>query len=79
MTTSWSLVTKGRIVEAVRTHATGTLLAVVALTVGLAALIVAVWGRRLSWQPGETTLAGLAVVLAVTVVGEWIVRLCLNQ
>ncbi len=58
-----------------RTHASGTLLALVALVVGLAATIVAVRGRRLSWQPGETTLAVLAVAMAATVVGEWIVRL----
>ena len=75
MTTSWSLVTKGQVAEAARTHASGTLLALVALVVGLAATIVAVRGRRLSWQPGETTLAVLAVAMAATVVGEWIVRL----
>lgn len=75
MTTSWSLVTKGRVVEAVRTHATGTLLALVALVGALAALVVAARGIRLSWLPGDSALAALAVVLAAAVVGEWIVRL----
>jgi uncharacterized membrane protein len=75
MTTSWSLATQGRVVEAVETHAVGTLLAFAALVVGMTATVVAVRGRRLSWQPGDTTLAGLSVTLAALVVGEWIVRL----
>jgi len=75
MTTSWSLVTHGRLADAARTHASGTLLALVALVVGLIAVIVAVQGKRLAWQPGETTLALGGVALALLVVAEWIFRL----
>jgi hypothetical protein len=75
MTTSWALATHGRLVDAVRTHATGTLLAFAALVVGLASTIVAARGRRLAWQGDETIAAGLAVALAGLVLCEWIVRL----
>jgi hypothetical protein len=75
MTTSWSLVTHGRFADAARTHASGTLLALVALVVGLAAVIVAVAGKRFSWQPGETTLAIGGIALTLLVIAEWIVRL----
>ncbi len=75
MTTSWALVTKGRALDALATHATGTLLAVVALVVGLGAIIVAVQGKRLAWQPGETTVAGASLVLTGLVLFEWIFRL----
>lgn len=75
MTTSWALATHGRVWEALETHATGTLLAIAALVVGLAATLVAVGGRRLSWQPNENVLAGLAVIVAVLVLVEWTLRL----
>ncbi len=75
MTTSWALVTRGRPVEAFKTHASGTLLAIVALVTGLGATIVAARGRRLSWQPTEATVAVMAVVLAGVVIVEWILRL----
>jgi hypothetical protein len=75
MTTSWSLATHGQIVDAARTHASGTLLALVALVVGLTAVIVALQGKRLAWQPGETALAIGGVALALLVVAEWIFRL----
>jgi hypothetical protein len=75
MTTSWSLATHGRFADAVRTHASGALLALTALVAGLAAVIVAVQGRRPAWQPRETTLAIGGVALVLLVVAEWIVRL----
>ncbi len=75
MTTSWALVTKGRPIDALSTHVTGTLLALVALVVGLGATIVAVRGRRLAWQPGETAAAVGALVLAGLVLFEWMFRL----
>ena len=75
MTTAWALATRGRLADAVRTHVAGTLLALGALVVGLAATIVAARGRRLAWQPAETTVAGLAVLLAGLVLFEWMIRL----
>ena len=75
MTTSWALATRGRLAAALRTHVAGTLLASVALVVGLGATITAAWGRRLAWQPAETTVAALAMVLVGLVLFEWIFRL----
>lgn len=75
MTTAWAHFTHGRLADALRTHAAGTLLAVVALVVALAALVVAVRGRRLAWQPRETTIAGLAVTVAGAVLFEWTLRM----
>lgn len=75
MTTSWALVTKGRPLDALATHVTGTLLALVALVVGLGATIVAVRGKRLAWQPGEAAAAIGALVLTGLVLFEWMFRL----
>ncbi len=75
MTTSWALATHGLAREAIQTHATGTLLALLALVVGLASSIVAISGRRLSWQPNENLLAGLSVIIAGLVLLEWTLRL----
>jgi len=75
MTTAWAHFTHGRLADALRTHAAGTLLAVVALVVALGALIVAARGKRLSWQPGQRAIAGLAVALAGVVLFEWAFRL----
>jgi Protein of unknown function (DUF2752) len=75
MTTSWALATRGHLADALRTHVAGTLLAVTALVVGLGATITAARGRRLAWQPGDTTLAVLGVVLVGLILVEWIFRL----
>ena len=75
MTTSWAHFAHGRPVDAVKTHASGTLLAVVALTVGLGALVVAASGRRLAWQPSQTTLAAMVAAMAGMILLEWVVRL----
>jgi hypothetical protein len=75
MTTSWSLAMHGRLSDAVRTHASGTLLAAVALVAGLATIGVAARGRTWSWLPGETAVALVALVLAGLVLVEWILRL----
>lgn len=75
MTTSWCLATHGRLADAAQTHASGTLLAIAALIVGLAAMIVAAQGKKLAWQPGDNTLAIAGIGLALLVIGEWIVRL----
>ena len=75
MTTSWALFTQGRPLDALSTHATGTLLAIVALVTGLGAIIVAVQGKRLAWQPGEAMAAGMGLVIAGLVLCEWVFRL----
>lgn len=75
MTTSWCLATHGRLVDAVRTHATGTLLALAALVAGLVCVIVAARGKRLTWQPGETAIAAVSMAFVGIVICEWIVRM----
>ncbi len=75
MTTAWANVTHGRIVDAVRANGVGTLLVAVALATVAVSLNIAVRGRRLAWQPGESTIAGLAVGLVTLMLLEWAVRL----
>jgi hypothetical protein len=74
MTTAWANATHGRLADALRANASGTLLAGVALVVAAWALIVAVRGKTLAWHPGETAIAGLAVSLTGLVLCEWAVR-----
>ena len=78
MTTSWALATKGQFREAFATHVSGTLLALLALAAGFVASIVAVQGKRLSWQPRSGALAVGAVGLALLTLGEWIMRLAMR-
>jgi Ca2+/H+ antiporter len=75
MTTSWAHFTHGQLSDALRVSATGTLLAGVALAVGVAASVVAVRGRRVTWQPRETQVAVAALALAGVILFEWVVRL----
>ena len=75
MTTAWTHLAQGRPVEAMRTHATGTLLAIATLVAAGFALAMGVFGKRLAWQPGETTIAGLAVVMVALILCEWTWRL----
>jgi hypothetical protein len=78
MTTAWAHVAHGQWSAAVRTHVSGTVLAILAAPIALAALVAAVGGRESSWVPDEVMLAGVAVALAGAVVSEWLVRLTLN-
>jgi hypothetical protein len=75
MTTAWANAAQGRWREALEAHVMGTLLAGVALAVAVWLLIIAVRGRRLSWQPGETAIAAASVALAGLVLCEWALRL----
>jgi hypothetical protein len=75
MTTSWAFATHGRLADALRANASGTLLALVTVTVSAGAIGVAVRGKRLAWQPGETVIVGLATCLVGLVLVEWAFRL----
>jgi uncharacterized protein DUF2752 len=75
MTTSWAHFTHGRLADALRVSATGTLLAGVAFVVGVTASVVAVRGRQVAWQPRETQVAVAALALAGVILFEWAVRL----
>ena len=50
------------------------MLAAVAMAVAGWMLALAIRGRPLVWQPGETTIAVTAVALTGLMVGEWVVR-----
>ena len=75
MTTSWAHFTHGRIAEALDANAAGTLLAGMALVTGTTAVVVAVRGRRVAWQPRETQVAVAALAVAGVILCEWAVRL----
>ncbi len=77
MTTSWAYATHGQLAAALRTHASGTLLALAA-AIGA---VVSLWAAaRGAWPLGQLGETGIVVIVALTaalVLGEWIVRLCL--
>ncbi len=75
MTTAWSCFSQGLWLQAMRVHATGTLLAAMALITGVSAVAIAVRGKWPAWQPRETTVAMVAVVTAGLVFLEWVIRL----
>jgi len=75
MTTSWSLLTNGRPIEALENHVTGVLLAGLTLAVGMLALVVAVRGKRIDWYRYEVPIAVAATILAGLVLGEWLIRI----
>ncbi|MBI3838884.1 MAG: DUF2752 domain-containing protein [Planctomycetia bacterium] len=75
MTTAWANFVQGRPIAALRAHAAGTLLAVVAVVASIAALVMAARGKKLAWQPGETATAGLAMALVGLILLEWTFRL----
>lgn len=75
MTTSWSYATRGQMAAALRTHVGGTLLAVAAALIGVAALVVAASGKWLLRLPGETAIIVVIVLAVAAMLGEWIVRL----
>ena len=75
MTTSWSHMTRGRVVSAVQANSGGALLAVVSAICGPWMLASGIRGRWLVGPPreGPTLAVGLAVI-AVTLV-DWSLRL----
>jgi hypothetical protein len=75
MTTAWVHVMHGRMGDALRANAMGTLLAVLAMPAALAALAFAVRGQPLTTRPSEWIVALAAVGLTVLIVLEWCVRL----
>jgi hypothetical protein len=75
MTTAWAQLAHGQLIQALKTHATGTLLAAMALPLGLAACVVAAIGKRLSWWPDEIVVAGSAAAVAGLILLEWATRL----
>lgn len=75
MTTSWSLATHARVVEALRTHVAGTLLAALAAVTSATALAAAARGRLPAWLPGENAVVAGTLVMVGLVLLEWMLRL----
>lgn len=75
MTTAWAHLTQGRPADALRAHATGTLLAVAAVVVAVLALATAARGSWLAWLPGEKLISALALIGSGLILLEWIYRL----
>jgi len=74
MTTSWAAVFHGRLLDALRIHTGGTLLAVLATVAAVWSLGSAVHGRML-WRVKESTmLITAAIVVGVSVV-QWLGRI----
>jgi uncharacterized protein DUF2752 len=75
MTTAWANFVQGRPIAAIEAHVAGTLLAVVAMAASATTLAVSVRGKKMAWQPGETTAAGLAMSMVGLILLEWTFRL----
>ena len=75
MTTAWSHLVRGHMVQALGANAGGAALGVVALALAPWSLATGLWGRWW-WRPlSERTAVGLALGLAAITVGDWMVRL----
>jgi len=75
MTTAWSHLAHGQPIAALRTHATGTLLAVAASLIGAGCVALATLGKRPAWWPPERAAAVAAVGMAAMVFVEWGLRI----
>ena len=75
MTTSWSLLTRGRVVESLQTNPGGTLLAVVAFFFGPWLLLTGLKGRWIFGEPGTIFLVALGGVAMTVTLAHWIFRL----
>ncbi len=72
MTTSWALLTRGRLVDAMRANAGGVLLALVVLLVAPCLAMSAYYGRWWPGWPGDwSVLCVTLVVVSVTLVDWW--------
>ena len=75
MTTAWSHLVRGQVLEAFRANVGGAILALVDLAAVPWLLWSAIRGRWLGWVPnGNVLAAGMAAILAVTLI-DWAVRL----
>jgi len=75
MTTAWANLVHGHLGAALRTHVTGTVLAVLDLAGAVWLLAVACRGRWVGGVPNSTAGSRLAsVIVAVTLI-EWVLRL----
>jgi Protein of unknown function (DUF2752) len=74
MTTSWSLFTKGQVIPALMTSASGTILAAVCVVASIWFLIVATRGKwpAVALTPLQVAILALAWLCLVTV--EWLIR-----
>lgn len=75
MTTAWSHLTQGNLAAAAKTHVSGTLLGLLAMTSSVWASAYAITGKVLIKLPTERALAFTAAALMALVFVEWILRL----
>jgi hypothetical protein len=75
MTTAWANLVRGRLVAALATHVTGTILGVLDLAAAVWLGVVAWRGRWLVWTPNSTVGAWWASLIALVILIEWGLRL----
>jgi hypothetical protein len=78
MTTSWSHLMRGELVDSFRVNAGGTMLGVVSLAAAPLSLATAIRGRRFAWMPSGNALIWIAVGIAVVVLLQWGCRLIVH-
>lgn len=75
MTTSWSHMVRGQVVEAFQANSGGALLALAAAVGGPWSIASGLLGRWLGGTPNEWTFAGISVGIMVITLIDWGVRL----
>ena len=75
MTTAWAHTVRGQITSALESNVGGTLLAAIAIVVAPWSLISALRGRWWIGCPGERVVLGVASLLIVVTIVDWLARI----
>jgi hypothetical protein len=75
MTTAWACLVRGEVIASFRANAGGAVLAALAAAAAVWLPASAACGRWLGWTPETTTIAVVAVAIAVLTAGQWAWRL----
>jgi hypothetical protein len=79
MTTSWSHMMRGQVLQSFAANSGGALLALAAAVGGPWAMVSGVRGRWWGGMPNEWMFAGISVAIMVVTLIDWGVRLYLEQ
>ena len=75
MTTSWTLMVRGRVLEAAQTNSGGAMLAVIAAVAAPWFIVSGIRGRWVFGPPHEMGTITIAIGVVVVTLVDWIVRL----
>jgi len=78
MTTSWALVMRGEVIDALRVNAGGAMLAALAILAAPWSLATAIRGRRFGWTPRGAWIPWIAGGILAVVLLQWGCRLIMH-